>query len=85
MRKRVFVKLNLIWTLVFLIGFAIILFSVNPFQADTFLFIVFYLVLFCLILGILNLIAIRLRIPFWVPLLFSIAIVFILIIQGARL
>ena len=85
MRKKVFVRLNLIWTLVFLVFFVIIVFSINPFKANIFLFILFYVAFFGLILGILNLIAIRFKIPSWVSLLLSIAIVFILIIQGARL
>ena len=84
MKKRFFVRLNFVLVLIFLIFFAIILLTVNPFQANAFLIILFYVVFFGLILGILNLIGTRLKIPFWFNLLISIAIVFLLILQSFR-
>lgn len=84
MKRRVFIRLNFIGILVFLILFAIILIAVNPFEANTFLFILFYIVVFGLVLGILNLIGMRLKIPFWAILLISISIIFLLILQSFR-
>ena len=84
MKRKVLARLNLAWVVVFLVFFGIILFSVNPFEASIFLLILFYIVFFGLILGILNLIGARLNIPFWVILLISIAITFLLIFQSFK-
>ena len=84
MRPKFLIRLNLVWIVIFLIFFAVILITVNPFEANTFLFVIFYVVFFGLILGILNLIGTRLKIPFWFNLLISIAIVFLLILQSFR-
>ena len=85
MKPKVLVGLNLAWIVVFLIFFVIILITVNPFEASTFLIIIFYVVFFGFLLGVLNLIGIRFRIPFWFNLLISIAIVFLLILQRFKL
>lgn len=84
MKRRFFVKLNFVLTAIFLVFFAILLIAVNPFEANISLFILFYIVVFGLVLGILNLIGIRLKIPFWAILLISISIVFLLILQSFR-
>lgn len=79
MKRRFFIGLNLIIALVFLIVFAIILYSVDPFKASPLVFIIFYLVLFGLVLSILNLIG---RIPFWVKILISLTVIILLIFRG---
>jgi len=84
MKKRIFIRLNFFWVLIFLIFLVIILITVNPFEASLFLIILFYIVFFGLIFGILNLIGIRFKIPFWFILLISIAILFILILQSFK-
>jgi len=84
MKQRFFIGINLILTLVFLMGFVIILYSVDPFSAKLLLIIVFYLVLFGLILGILNLIGIYLKIPFWVRIIISLMVIFLLILNHGR-
>lgn len=81
-KKGLIVKLSLIWTLVFFMGFAIILYSVNPFETSILLLILFYVILFCLLLGILNLIRLVLRIPFKIILIIDIIIIIILIIKS---
>jgi len=81
-KKRLIVKLDLIWTLVFFIGFVIILYSVNPFEASVFDLILFYAVLFCLLLGILNFIKIFFKVPFKVILLMDSVIIIILLIKS---
>ncbi|MFH1129590.1 MAG: hypothetical protein V1686_02560 [Patescibacteria group bacterium] len=81
-KKRLFIKLDLIWILVFFIGFVIILYSVNPFETSVLGLILFYLVLFCLLLGILNLIKIFFRIPFKFILIIDIIIIAILLIKS---
>ncbi|MFZ5559736.1 MAG: hypothetical protein ACOZAL_03005, partial [Patescibacteria group bacterium] len=70
--------LNLILALVFLIIFAIILYSIDPYKASHFVFVIFYLVLFGLILSILNLIG---KIPFWVRILVALAVIILLILK----
>lgn len=85
MKRKSFVKLNFILAVIFLVFLLIILIAINPFQASVFVFIVFYIVFFGLILAILNLISTRFKIPFWIILLISIAIVFILMVQSCRL
>ncbi len=81
-KKGLMVRLNLIWTLVFFIGFVIIVYSVNPFEASIPILILFYIVLFCLLLGILNLIRLVLRISFKVVLIIDIVIIIILLIKS---
>lgn len=81
-KRRLMVKLSLIWTLVFFIGLAIIVYSVNPFEASILILTLFYIVLFCLLLGILNLIRLVLRIPFKIILFIDIIIIIILLIKG---
>jgi glucan phosphoethanolaminetransferase (alkaline phosphatase superfamily) len=81
-KKRLMVKLSLIWTLVFFIGFAIIAYSVNPFEASVLILVLFYAVLFCLLLGILNLIRAIIKIPFKIVLIIDIIIIIILIIKS---
>jgi len=84
MKQSIFIRLNSLWTLVFLVFFAIILISVNPFEASIFLLILFYLVFFGLVFGILNLIGFYLKLPFWFRLLAAISLVFLLILQSFR-
>jgi len=84
MKPKSLVRLNLVWIIIFLILFLVILITVNPFKASIYQFIIFYVVFFGLILGILNFIGSRLRIPFWFNLLISIALVFLLILQSYR-
>ena len=84
MRKRVFIRLNLALLLVFLIGFAIIVYSINPFEASPFLMVVFYVVLFGLCFSFLSLIGLRFRIPFWISILIAIAIIFVLMVQRSK-
>ena len=79
-KKRLFVKLVLIWILVFLTAFAIILYSVNPFEASNLSLILFYVILFCLLLGILGLIRLIMKIPYWIIILISICIIIVLLI-----
>ena len=79
-KTRFFVRLNLCLGLVFLLGFAIILYSVNPFTAKLFLLILFYVVLFGLLLVILNFISLVFKIPFWIRALIPICAILILII-----
>lgn len=79
MKPKFFIRLNLVFTLVFLIAFVIILYSVNPFEANSFQVILFYAVLFGLILGILNLIGMRLNIPSIVRVLIAIIVILLLI------
>ena len=81
MKRRFFIRLNFVLTAIFLVFFVIVLIAVNPLEANIFQLILFYIVVFGLILGILNLIGIRLKIPFWAILLISISIVFLLILQ----
>jgi len=81
MKKRFFIRLNLILTLVFLLIFVIILYYVDPFEVSSFLLVVFYVVLFGLILGILNLIGTPLKIPFWVRILIALTVVILLILK----
>ena len=81
MKERFFIGINLILTLVFLIAFVIILYSIDPFSAKPFLIIVFYIVLFGLILGILNLIGIHFKIPFWVRVLIALTIILFLVLS----
>jgi len=81
-KKRLFIKLDLIWTLVFFIGFAIIIYSVNPFETSVLGLILFYAVLFCLLLGILNLIKIFFKVPFKFILIIDTIIIIILLVRG---
>jgi hypothetical protein len=81
-KKRLIVRLSLIWILVFLIALAIILYLVNPFEADISSLILFYLVLFCLLLGILNLIRIIFKIPFIIIVVVDVIIIIILLIKS---
>lgn len=80
-KKRLMVKLSLIWTLAFLIVFAIILYSVNPFETAISGLVLFYLIMFCLLLGILNLIRIFLKIPFVIIVIIDAIIIIILLIK----
>lgn len=84
MKPRFFIELNLIGILVFLIIFAIILYSVDPYKASSLVFIIFYLVLFGLLLSILNLIGFYLKIPFWVRVLIAITIIIVLILRKGK-
>ena len=84
MKQRFFIGINLIVTFVFLIIFVIILYSVDPFKASPFLLVGFYVVLFGLILGVLNLIGNRFKIPFWVRIIIALIIIFLLILQSHR-
>ncbi len=84
MKRKSFVKLNFILAVIFLVAFIVILVGINPFEANIFQLILFYVVCFGLILGILNLIGMRLKIPFWAILLIGISIVFLLILQSFR-
>jgi len=81
MKHRFFVKLNFILLFVFLIAFAIIILSIDPFQASVFLLFIFYLTTFGVVLTFLNLITRRLKIPFWINLLISVLIILFLIIK----
>jgi len=81
MKHRFFVRLNFILLLIFLIAFAIIIFSVDPFEASIFLLFIFYLITFGVILTFLNLITRRLKIPFWINLLIGVLIILFLIIK----
>lgn len=81
MRKRIFIRLNFALFLVFSIGFAIIVYSINPFEASPFLMAVFYVVLFGLCFSFLSLIGLRFRIPFWIRILIAIAVIFVLMAQ----
>lgn len=81
MRKRVFFRLNLALLLVFLITFAIIVYSVNPFEASHFLIVIFYIILFGLCLSFLNLINLRFKTSFWIRILIATIVVFILMAQ----
>ena len=84
MKERFFIRINLIITLDFLIIFAIILYSVDPFSASPLILIVFYVVLFGLVLGVLNLISNLFKIPFWVRIIIALIIIFLLILQSHR-
>lgn len=84
MKRRVFIRLNFILALIFLAAFIVVLIAINPFEANTFLLILFYIVFFSLVLGILNLIGTRFKIPFWIVLLISIVIIFLLILQSFK-
>jgi hypothetical protein len=84
MKQSIFIRLNSLFTLVFLVFFVIILISVNPFKASIFVLILFYLVFFGLVLGILNLIGFYLKLPFWFRLLAAISLLFLLILQSFR-
>jgi len=79
-KKRFFIRLVLIWILVFLAIFAMILYSVNPFEASSLILVIFYIVLFCLLLGFLSLIRLIIKIPYWVIILISVCVIFILLI-----
>ncbi|MCX6730076.1 MAG: hypothetical protein NT058_01070 [Candidatus Portnoybacteria bacterium] len=81
-KKGLFIKLDLIWTLVFLVGFVIIVYSVNPFETSVLGLILFYAVLFCLLLGILNLIKIFFKVPFRFILIIDVIIIIILLIKS---
>jgi len=81
-KKKVMIKINLLWILAFFIGFAIILYSINPFEAGTFSMVLFYLVLFGLLLGILNLIRLVFKFPFKIILIIDIVIILILLIKS---
>jgi len=81
-KKGLFIKLDLIWTFVFLVGFIIVLCLVNPFETNVWGLILFYLALFCLLLGILNWIKILFRIPFKFILIIDIVIIIILLIKS---
>jgi len=78
MKPKFSIGLNLILALAFLIIFVIILYSINPFQASRFVFVIFYLVLFGLLLSILNLIG---KIPFWIRILVALAVIILLILK----
>ena len=82
MKPKFFIGINLIVTLVFLIIFVIILYSVDPFKASPFFLVGFYVVLFGLILGVLNLIGNLFKIPFWVRIIIALIIIFLLILQS---
>jgi len=84
MKPKVLARLNLAWIIVFLILLIVILIAVDPFQANTFLIVLFYVVFFGFILGVLHLIRMRFKIPFWIILLISIAIVFLLTFQSFK-
>jgi len=81
MKPRFFIRLNLILTIVFLIIFVAILYSIDPFQASRFLIIIFYLTLFGLILGILNLLNVGFKIPLWSRILIALTAIAVLILQ----
>jgi len=78
MKRRFFIKLNLILAVVFFVFLLIFLLFIDPFQINIFVFILFYLIVFGLILSLLNLI----KIPFWIRILISIAIIFILLVKS---
>jgi hypothetical protein len=79
-KKWFFVRLILIWIFVFLVAFAIIIYSVNPFNAGKLSLILFYVVLFCLLCGIFSLVKLIVKIPYWVIILISICIIIVLLI-----
>ena len=79
-KKRFFIRLVLIWTLVFLTAFVMILYSVNPFEASILGLIIFYVVLFCLLLGFLSLARLVIKIPYWLIILIAVCAIFILLI-----
>ncbi len=79
-KKRFFIRLNLIWILVFLAAFVMILYSVNPLEASTLTLIIFYIVLFCLVVGFLSLAKLVIKIPYWLIILIAICLIFILLI-----
>jgi len=81
MKPKFFIRLNLILTLVFLLIFVIILYSVDPFKASPLVFVIFYIVLFGLILGTLNLIGTALKVPFWVRILIALTVIILLILK----
>jgi hypothetical protein len=81
MKPEFFNRLNLIGTIVFLLGFAGILFFVDPFKAGTFVVSIFYFVIFFLVFGITNLLSGILKIPVWCRLLIAGTITAILILQ----
>ena len=81
-KKRVMVKINLLWILAFFIPFVIIICSVNPFEARAFTIVLFYVVLFCLLLGILNLCRLIFKFPFWIILIIDVIIILILLIKS---
>jgi hypothetical protein len=81
-KTRFFVRLNLFLGLVFLAGFVIILYSVNPFVSGIFPIILFYVALAGLLFCVLNLISMRLKIALWMRILIVIAIIFVLIIKS---
>lgn len=79
-KKRFFIRLVLIWTIVFLAAFVIILYSVNPFEASKLSLIIFYIVLFCLLLGFLSLVKLVIKIPYWLIILIAICVIFVLLV-----
>lgn len=85
MKRKSFVRLNFILAVIFLVAFIVVLVGINPFQANIFQFILFYIICFGLILGILNLIGIYLKLPFWIIILVSISLIFLLILQSFRI
>jgi len=81
MKPKLFIGINLIVTLVFLIVFVIILYSVDPFKASPFLIVIFYIVLFGLTSGVLNLIATQIKIPAWARIIIALIIGFLLFLS----
>jgi len=81
MKPEFFNRLNLVGTLVFALGFAAILFLIDPFKADPIFIYLFYFVLFFLIFGILNLLDRIIKIPVWCRLLIAATVIAILILQ----
>lgn len=79
-KRRFFIGLNLVWLLVFLAIFVIILYSVNPFEANIFILIIFYIVLFCLLLGIFSLTRLFAKTPYWLIILLALCVIVILLI-----
>lgn len=84
MKRKVFIKLNFIFGLIFLVGLGIILVVVNPLEANIFVFIVFYLIFFSLLITVLNLISAYIRIPYWLRILIAVVVVFMLIVQANK-
>jgi len=81
MKPVFFNRLNLIGTIVFLLGFIGILVFVDPFKASTFLIFGFYFVLFFLIFGTLNLLDKILKMPVWCRFLIAGTIIAILVLR----
>jgi len=83
-KKRLIIKLDLIWTLVFFVGFVIILYSINPFETSIFGLILFYVVLFCLLLGVLAFIRLIVKIPYWLIILLAICVIVVLLVLSVK-